>query len=885
MQVVKDNGPKTIYLKDYTPPAFLIDTVALYFTLGEADTLVRSRLNIRRNPKARSTDTLVLDGEDLSLESLALNGRILAKTEFMVEPGALILTHVPDQFTLDITTRIHPQENTALEGLYQSGDIFCTQCEAQGFRRMTYFLDRPDVMAVFTTTLEADQGRYPVLLANGNRVEAGELADGRHFVTWHDPYPKPSYLFALVAGDLACHEDSYVTRSQRQVALKIFVESHNLDKTGHAMDALKAAMRWDEVTFGLEYDLDTYLIVAVDDFNMGAMENKGLNLFNSKYVLARPETATDGDFAAIEGVIAHEYFHNWTGNRVTCRDWFQLSLKEGLTVFRDQQFSADQGLGAVKRIEDVRRLKTYQFAEDEGPLAHPVRPPSYIEINNFYTTTVYEKGAEVVRMYHTLLGPQGFRRGMDLYFARHDGQAVTTDDFAQAMMDANGCDLTPFKRWYDQAGTPELSVAGDWDADKQTYRLTVAQSCPPTPGQPEKQPFHIPLAIGLLDTKGQDLSLRLIGEPAAGKPVTTRVLALNKAHETFVFADIPAKPVPSLLRDFSAPVKLHYPYGEAELAFLAAHDGNAFNRWAALNRYALDLMQRLIADDQAGRSLALTDAFINACQRTLTDPNLDAALIASALTLPADDDVAQLMDEVNVEAIHTVREFMRQGLAQRLREPLLTIYQATRASAPYRYHAVDAGRRRLKNLCLAYLNTLEETRFPDLAYQQFSSADNMTDTLGALAAVQDRACAERKLMLTHFHEAWRDEPLVLDKWFSLQAQAHLPDTLETVKRLTAHPRFALENPNRVRALIGAFAHGNPVRFHDPSGAGYTFITEQIKALDKLNPQIAARLAKVFTRWRKFDAPRQMLMQQALSDLAAQPRLSRDLYEVVSKSLE
>ncbi len=880
---MKEATPRTIYLKDYRAPAFLIERTELRFELGEEATQVEARLQLRRNPAADTPDApLVLDGEELELLAVRIDGRELQPYEWVQADDSLTLANVPDAFVLEIVNRIRPQENTRLEGLYKSSGNFCTQCEAEGFRRITYYLDRPDVMSVFTTTVVADAQRYPVLLSNGNPVEQGETDDGRHFVSWHDPHPKPSYLFALVAGDLACLEDSYTTASGREVSLRIYVEPHNADKCEHAMASVKKSMHWDEQRFGLEYDLDIYMIVAVDDFNMGAMENKGLNVFNSKYVLARPDTATDTDYERIEGVIAHEYFHNWTGNRVTCRDWFQLSLKEGLTVFRDQSFTADMTAGAVKRIDDVRLLRTHQFAEDSGPMAHPVRPPSYMEINNFYTVTVYEKGAEVVRMYESLLGREGFRRGMDLYFERHDGQAVTTDDFLAAMADANGEDLTQFRRWYEQAGTPRVRVEDDWDEASGRYTLTLRQSCPPTPGQKDKQPFLIPFAVGLLDAEGRDLPLRLAGEAEAQG--TTRVLRLTEAEQSFVFEGLNVQPLPSLNRGFSAPVRVEYPYADSQLAFLAAHDADSFNRWDAGEQLAVHVMLGLAEDHQAGRPLALPAGFITAFATVLADESLNAAVKAEMLSLPGEAWLAETMDVVDPDAIHIARDYTRRALASELEAQWLAAYHANSVSGDYRYDSQDAGRRRLRNLALDYLASLDSAPTRQLALNQFSEADNMTDSLAALAALMRTGGEERERALETFYERWKSEPLVLDKWFTLQAMAQRPGTLDRVKQLMHDPAFSMRNPNRVRALIGAFAQGNPTGFHAADGSGYGFVGEQVQALDALNPQVAARMVGVFSRWRRYDDGRQAHMKTELERLKAL-ELSRDVYEIVSKSLQ
>ncbi|APZ42210.1 aminopeptidase N [Acidihalobacter ferrooxydans] len=879
---MKEASPRTIYLKDYRPPAFLIERTELRFALGEDSTQVESRLRLRRNPAAATPAApLVLDGEDLELLSVRLDGRDLAPGEWVQDAESLTLANVPDAFVLEIVNRIKPQENTRLEGLYKSSGNFCTQCEAEGFRCMTYYIDRPDVMSVFTTTVVGEQARYPVLLSNGNPVEKGVLDDGQHFVTWHDPHPKPSYLFALVAGNLSCLEDSYKTASGREVALRIYVEPHNIDKCDHAMASLKKAMRWDEQRFGLEYDLDIFMIVAVDDFNMGAMENKGLNVFNSKLLLARPDTATDLDYERIEGVIAHEYFHNWTGNRVTCRDWFQLSLKEGLTVFRDQSFTAEVTAGTVKRIDDVRMLRSRQFVEDAGPMAHPVRPPSYMEINNFYTVTVYEKGAEVVRMYETLLGREGFRRGMDLYFERHDGHAVTTDDFLAAMADANGEDLSQFQRWYEQAGTPRVTVEDAWDAASGRYTLTLRQSCPATPGQPEKRPFLIPVAVGLLDAQGRDMPLRLAAEAQAAG--TTRVLRLTEAEQQWVFEGLVERPLPSLNRGFSAPVRVSYPYTETQLAFLAAHDADAFNRWDAGEQLATRVLLGLIADIQAGREPALPERFLTAFAAVLTDAGLEAAVKAEMLMLPSENWLAEQMDVIDPDAIHAARSYARRALAGELEAQWLGLYHTHEVSGEYRFDPRDAGRRRLRNLALSYLAALDGKPMRQLAASQFEQADNMTDSLGALAALMLIDGAEREQALATFYDHWRNDPLVLDKWFALQASAQRPDTLARVEQLMQNPAFSIRTPNRVYSLIGAFA-GNPTGFHAADGSGYRFIGAQVETLNALNPQVAARMVGVFTRWRRYDAGRQAQMRAELERLQGLD-LSRDVYEIVSKSLQ
>jgi aminopeptidase N len=883
------NTPPVIHLKDYRPPEFLIDQVDLRFDLDADETAVAAELSLRRNPAAtRGNGDLRLDGEQLELLEVALDGRVLPPVEYRVEDDALIVHRVPDRFLLRTRVRIYPKANTALEGLYLSGDMLCTQCEAEGFRRITYFLDRPDVMARYRVSLAADPARYPVLLSNGNPLGTEELPDGRRLARWDDPFPKPSYLFAVVAGNLATVEDRFTTVSGREIPLRIFVEPENLDKCDHAMRSLKQAMRWDEQHYGREYDLEVFNIVAVSHFNMGAMENKGLNVFNAKYILARPDTATDQDFAGIEGVVAHEYFHNWTGNRITCRDWFQLSLKEGFTVYRDQEFSADMGSRGVKRIADVRMLRARQFPEDAGPMAHPVRPDSYIEINNFYTATVYEKGAELVRMQANLLGPERFRRGTDLYFERFDGQAVTTDDFVACMEEAGGVDLSQFKRWYAQAGTPELECADSFDADAGTYTLEIRQHTPATPGQPDKLPLHIPFALGLLDAQGRDLPLRLAGETdsraAAADGSATRMLQLRNAVERFTFTGIEARPVPSLLRGFSAPVKVRYPYTDDDLTFLMAHDGDGFNRWDAAQTLAQRLLLAMVEND----AMAVPDAFIDAVRRALTDDSTDKALLAEVLTLPSESYLGDQMDVVDVDGIHRARETLAGSIGAMLRDELRAVYEHNREPGDYDLSPASIGRRALRNCALGYLMHAPDAEIVALARSQFDAGHNMTDVSAALRVLLEASQAVAgdagEQALAAFYERWSQDQLVLDKWFALQAQSSRPDTLERVKTLMGHADFSLTNPNRIRSLIGAFAVGNQLRFHAADGSGYSFLAERIIDLDPLNPQIASRLLYPITRWRRFDSARQALMREQLERILEVEGLSNDVYEVVSKSL-
>ncbi|GAB4334862.1 MAG: aminopeptidase N [Desulfobulbaceae bacterium] len=878
---------KTIYRKDYTPPPYLVTTVELRFELDETATRVFSTLEMARNREAGESRPLELNAEKLNLQSVSLDGRELDADEWSHDGRILRIEQVPDAFRLETACTIDPSGNTELEGLYLSSGNFCTQCEAEGFRRITPFPDRPDVMAVFTTTIVAERKKYPVLLANGNLLEQGELEDGRHFAVWRDPFPKPCYLFALVAGNLVRIEDFFQTRSGREVALHIYVEPRNRDKCGHAMESLKKAMRWDEEVFGLEYDLDIYMIVAVDDFNMGAMENKGLNVFNSKYVLARPETATDADFEGIEGVIAHEYFHNWTGNRVTCRDWFQLSLKEGLTVFRDQEFSADMGSRPVKRIHDVQVMRNYQFREDAGPMAHPVRPDSYMEINNFYTLTVYDKGAEVIRMLHTYLGREGFRKGMELYFERHDGQAVTCDDFLAAMLDANGIDLSGFELWYSQAGTPELEVSAAWDAEAGEYTLRLRQTVPVTPGQKEKKPMRMPVLFGLLDDRGRDIPLE---PPGGGERAETILLDLREEEQEFVFRGIDAQPVASVLRNFSAPVRLRQERSDEELAFLMAHDSDPFNRWDAGQELSLKYILEQIRVCREGGNLAVEEIFIDAFRTLLLDREADPAFVALALGLPLDNWIGQQLDVIDPEAVFTVVQFFRATLARRLQSELLEIYHENILQGPYRFTAEDAGRRSLKNTCLSYLLSPDSDGnvapgLLDLAERQYRETDNMTDRIGALRAVANADRTRGDALLADFYEQWRDDPLVVDKWLTIQALCTLPGTLERVRELTGHPAFVLRNPNKVRALIGAFCQSNQFHFHRADGSGYEFLGDFVLRLDPMNPQIAARLLTPLTTWKRYDANRRELMRTQLERIMATERLSADVAEVAGKSLK
>ncbi len=881
---MRTNQPKTIHLSEYRVPAHLVGTVDLRFELFDNGARVHSTLRVRRNPESSEVSApLTLDGDSLKLEHVALDGKELAAGDYEDTGDQLVIAGVPEQFELAVVTWIEPQNNTRLEGLYKSSGMFCTQCEAEGFRCITYFPDRPDVMARYRTRIEADKSSYPVLLSNGNPVEQGDLENGRHFVTWEDPFPKPSYLFALVAGDLVEKRDTFTTCSGRDIDLRIYVEPRNAEKCGHAMDSLKRSMRWDEEVYGREYDLDIFMIVAVDDFNMGAMENKGLNIFNSSCVLASQETATDLAFQRIEAIVAHEYFHNWSGNRVTCRDWFQLSLKEGFTVFRDSTFSADMGSPTVKRIEDATLLRTAQFAEDAGPMAHPVRPASYMEISNFYTLTIYEKGAEVVRMIHTLLGPDLFRKGSDLYFERHDGQAVTTDDFVKAMEDASGRDLTQFRLWYEQAGTPVLTVSDDYDPEQGVYRLTIQQSVPDTPGQTNKKPQHIPFALGLLGTEGDALPLQLDAADDIGSAPTERVLELTDASHTFEFYGLAERPVPSLLRHFSAPVRVEYPWSREQLVFLMSHDPDGFNRWDAGQRLAVDVIQSIVgAPEDAGIEPRLVEAY----RTLLGDSVLDQALVAKMLQLPSEAYLIELASSPDVAAIHRARDQVLRHIATSLRDELIACYHRNTGAGGYEITPESIARRSLRNTALAWLLMINDEAGRDLAVQQFQEADNMTDRMGALRAlVNSDYAAERSRALADFYERFQDDPQVVEQWFSVQSSSDRAGQLPQIKALLDHPAFDWKNPNKIRSVIGVFAGQNLAAFHNPDGSGYEFLADQVCRLDDSNPQIAARLVTPLTRWQKFAPAYSAMMHSALKRIRDKAGLSADVYEVVHKSLE
>ena len=878
---MRTEEPRPVRLEDYRPPDWRIGTVDLDVALHPTATIVRAKLSVRPTGAAAAAP-LVLDGDELTLRSIRLDGKPLPAESFVATPDRLTIAQAPQRsFELEIETALDPSNNTKLMGLYRAGSTYCTQCEAEGFRRITYFLDRPDVMAVYTTRIEADKAEASVLLSNGNLIAQGDIAGtSRHFAVWHDPFPKPSYLFALVGGNLACVTDSFTTMSGRKVNLAIYVEPSKQDRCGYAMDSLKRAMRWDELTFGREYDLDIFMIVAVSAFNMGAMENKGLNVFNDKYVLASPATATDGDYAGIEAVIAHEYFHNWTGDRITCRDWFQLCLKEGLTVFRDQEFTADQRSRAVERISDVRELRASQFVEDAGPLAHPVRPTLYHEINNFYTATVYQKGAEVVRMIKTLLGPQAFRAGMDLYFTRHDGQAATVEQFVQCFGEVSGRDMSQFMRWYSQAGTPEIRVAPHYDSAARSLRLDITQIMPPTPGQPNKEPMVVPLALGLVGRNGDDLPLVLDGQP-----LPRGVLEVTDAAQSFLFSDLPERPALSLNRAFSAPVKLSLPIEADELRFLAAHDCDPFNRWQAVQTLAMTLLKSNVAATRSGGEPRLDRGLMDALGAILKDTALEPAFIALTLSPPSEADIArEIGSDVDPDAIYAARRKLRAAIGEQHGATLTETYARMMSTGAYRSDAQSAGRRALKNACLDLLALTEADAAIARAFRQYRDADNMTDRMAALETLAAHDRPERAAALDDFYARYGEDPLVIDKWFALQAVIPEPTTLGRVRSLTRHPAFSAANPNRIRALIGAFAQANQTQFNRRDGAGYDFVADFVLELDPKNPQVAARLMSAFRSWRALEVQRRGRAEATLRRVAAMQSLSPDVHDIVARTL-
>lgn len=879
---ISEAAQKTIYLKDYRAPAFQVKSTRLDVDIQDGYTVVDAKLQLERSDSAATDEPLRLHGVDLELEVIEIEGLVLAPEHYHQEGEELVIRNVPaGSFSLHTRVRIYPEKNTALEGLYSSNGMYCTQCEAEGFRKITFYPDRPDVMSRFFTTIRAEKKRFPVLLANGNPVAGGDLPDGRHFVTWEDPFPKPSYLFAMVAGNLALHSDEFFTLSGRRIDLRIYVESRDVGKTDHAMESLKRSMRWDEEVFGREYDLDIFMIVAVSHFNMGAMENKGLNIFNTSCVLAHPATTTDAGFQRVESVVAHEYFHNWSGNRVTCRDWFQLSLKEGFTVFRDQQFSADMLSASVQRIEDVNFLRAYQFAEDAGPLAHPVRPDSFVEINNFYTATVYEKGSEIVRMLHTILGSEKFRTGTDLYFSRHDGQAVTVEDFVQALTDASGVNLDAFMQWYRQPGTPSLHVHGEFKPAEQEYHLTLRQQVHRVEGYPEPKILPIPVRLALLGEEGRELPLRGLG--LAAETVTTEaVLLLEQEEARFVFQGIERRPVPSVLRDFSAPVRMEQALSQEEKIFLLRHDSNGFNRWMTAQGLLIAECLRLSADYQAGRHLLPDVALLSALQALL--PSLaetDPALAAKILQVPG---LSQLLDAVcrpDPGALHTARQGLRHAMGRTLEGWLLQLCECPLVT-DYVYSAGAMAERSLRNVALGLLVDMDE-QYHQLAVRQYQQARHMTDGAAALTALVHAGSLHAFALLDDFALRWQGEALVMDQWFAMQASAPAAATIDRVSELRQHADFHRDNPNRVRALISQFANNNPLAFHDSSGRGYALLLEEVALLDASNPQIAARLLGAISTWARFDTGRQALAKDALERLRMQAR-SSDVQETLSRLL-
>jgi aminopeptidase N len=876
---MRTDEPRAIRLKDYRAPDYRVETLALDVSLDPDATRVVARMQVTR--MAGEAVPLVLDGEHLTLLSVAIDGVKQSPSAYAVGEEALTIHHVPARFALEIVTVIAPAQNTALEGLYLSKGIFCTQCEAEGFRRITYFPDRPDVLAVYTTRIEAAKDAYPILLSNGNAVDRGELANGRHYAVWHDPFPKPCYLFALVAGDLGVIEDEFVTMSGRHVALRIYVEHGNEPKAAYAMDSLKRAMRWDEEKYGREYDLDIFMIVAVSAFNFGAMENKGLNIFNDKVLLASPETATDDDYARIESVVAHEYFHNWTGDRITCRDWFQLSLKEGLTVYRDHSFSADMRSAAVSRIDEVKGLRMRQFQEDAGPLAHPVQPQSYITIDNFYTATIYDKGAEVIAMLKTLVGDEGYRKATDLYFDRHDGQAATVEQWVKCFEDACGRDLRQFRLWYAQAGTPCIEAKGEYDAAGKSYALTLTQKLAPTPGQPDKKPMHIPVRLGFVGVDGNALPLTLEGENAPGPD--ERVIELTQQEQRFVFVNVAEPPLVSIGRGFSAPAIFRTPLGRDGKARLMAHDKDAFNRWESGQTLAMDVLLEMAKAAKTADAPAPDRVYLDAIGEVLARADDDHAFAAQMLTPPLESEIALAMMPADPDAVHAARVALIRATADLHGERLTALYKKLDSQGAFAPDAASAGRRSLRNVCLRYLTAADDEAAAELADTHYRAAGNMTDMIAGLAALSRMNSALRDRAFAHFYDRFRADPLVLDKWLGLQAGSPLPDTVQGVRALMKHPFFDMKNPNRVRALVGAFA-ANHVRFHAADGQGYALVGETLRSLDAINPQVTARMAGAFENWRRYDERRQTLMRAELEKALQMKPLSSNLYEVAGKML-
>ena len=876
-----ENTPKVKHLKDYKKPDYKIESVHLDFDLDEENTQVASTLKIKSDYDASTGEVrpLRLDGDELTLTGIAIDGRALKPEEYTVDDKGLTILNPPKEFELSIGTEIHPKANTKLEGLYVSNGMFCTQCEPEGFRRITYYPDHPDVMSVFTTTLRADKEKLPCLLSNGNMIKEEKMDDGRTAVTWNDPFPKPSYLFALVGGDLDYINDKFTTMSGREVTLGVYANKGQKDKLDYTMDCIKRSMKWDEQAFGREYDLDLFNLVAVSDFNQGAMENKGLNIFNSAYVLADARTATDHDYAGIEGVVGHEYFHNWSGDRVTVRDWFNLSLKEGLTVYRDQEFSRDMRGRTLGRINDVFALRTFQFPEDAGPLAHSVRPESYVEINNYYTATVYDKGAEVIRMYERLLGKETFIKGNQLYFERHDGQAVTIDDYAKCMEDVSGKDLTQFKRWYSQAGTPTVYAAGKYDGKAKTYTLTLRQETKPTPNQPEKLPFVIPLGIGLIGKDGKDMPLQLQGEKEPQG--TSRVIILDKDSEVFTFVNVAEQPVLSGNRDFTAPIHFVMDYTDAERLHQARCDSDLFNRWDAFQQYGVEQILNMVKDIQNGKEPTLPEAYFDVWESYLTDKTLDKGFVARAITLPQENYLADQMDVVDVDAIHKARYFVKQAIAKRFEKELRAVYDENNSDAEYTPSPEQSARRALKNMALSFLGDLGTNN--ELVEKQYAQANNMTDKLAAMNIASNSKNPKREAIMDDFYQTYKNEKAAVNKWIFTNACADRPDAVNVVRKLLTHPAFNIKNPNNVRSLMGGFAY-NQTEFHKLDGSGYDFAVEMAYKMDDMNPQMAAHMVKPLTRWKRFDAKRQEMMKKALEKVLEKKNLSKNVYELVTKSL-
>ncbi|MDH5560129.1 MAG: aminopeptidase N [Deltaproteobacteria bacterium] len=873
--------PETTYLKDYLPPSYLIKEVRLAFELRETESLVTSRMRFNKNPLCHQKEaSLVLDGEQLELLEIKLNNKALSEEEYLRSDRNLTIKKVPAEFDLYLKTRIKPQENTSLEGLYKSKNLFCTQCESQGFRKITYFPDRPDVMTLFRTEIVAEKSKYPVLLSNGNLISQEELGNGDHRVVYDDPFAKPSYLFALVAGDLKAYKDSFKTRSGREIKLGIYVEEKHLNQCAHAMESLKQSMKWDEEVYGLEYDLDQFFIVAVSDFNMGAMENKGLNIFNASYVLARPETATDQVYEGIQSVIAHEYFHNWTGNRVTCRDWFQLSLKEGLTIFRDQDFSADMNSRTVKRIDEVNLLRNHQFLEDAGPMAHPVRPESYIEINNFYTVTVYHKGAELIRMMYLILGKENFFKAMALYFQRHDGKAVTTEDFVLAMEDASGIDLKQFRLWYSQAGTPEVKMESRYDPQEKTLCIDFLQTCPKTPGQEFKEPFHIPILLGLTGKSGEPVSFHLEKGQAQ---LTETLLHLKEKKERFILNAVDEKPVVSAFRQFSAPVRFNSDLSDADLTHLMTYDQDGFNRWDAGQRRILKVLLDLIGQISKNQTLALDPRLQEAFTKIILDDKPEASFKANLLQLPSESYIAQHLEIIEIEAVHAAREFLKEELGKELYGLFKELYMKNTSDEAYHFDALSAGKRKLKNTALFFMAASKKPEASRECRAQFENSDNMTDQLAAISFLSSLECEEKEMVLDAFYQKWSADDLVINSWFSIQASSRLTD-LNGIKKLLKDEAYNDKNPNKIRSLVGTFCGTNLIQFHKKDGSGYRFLADEILRLDKINPQVASRLTIPFTRWKKYDSLRQKLIVNELERILDQKSLSGDVYEIISKSL-